>query len=54
MMAVAAGVAIVSGVAGLYLSYYAGTAAGASIAGVLVGAYLVVGAAAAAEWQRRY
>jgi ABC-type Mn2+/Zn2+ transport system permease subunit len=46
MMAVAAGVATLSGIAGLYLSYYAGTAAGASIAAVLVGAYLVAGAAA--------
>jgi ABC-type Mn2+/Zn2+ transport system permease subunit len=46
MIGVAIGVAIVSGVAGLYLSYYAGTAAGASIAGLLVGAYLVAGAAA--------
>src|SRR6201999_2018865 len=46
MIGVAIGVAIVSGVAGLYLSYYAGTAAGASIAGLLVGAYLVPGAAA--------
>ncbi len=33
-------VAIAGGVAGLYLSYYAGTAAGASIALCLVGAYL--------------
>ena len=33
-------VAIAGGVAGLYLSYYAGTAGGASIALCLVGAYL--------------
>jgi len=48
MMAVAAGVAVGAGCGGLYLSYYAETAAGASIAAVIVGAYLValgVGAA---------
>jgi ABC-type Mn2+/Zn2+ transport system permease subunit len=44
MMAVSAAVAVVAGAAGLYLSYYAGTAAGASIAGMLVAAYLVAGA----------
>ncbi|MGI8624516.1 MAG: metal ABC transporter permease [Solirubrobacteraceae bacterium] len=42
MMALAAGLAVAAGVAGLYLSYYAGTAAGASIAAVLVGAYALV------------
>jgi ABC-type Mn2+/Zn2+ transport system permease subunit len=41
MMAVAAGVAIAAGCGGLYLSYYAETAAGASIAAVIVGAYVV-------------
>jgi ABC-type Mn2+/Zn2+ transport system permease subunit len=45
MMAASAAIAIVAGIGGLYLSYYAGTAAGASIAAVLVGAYLVAGAA---------
>lgn len=40
MMATAAGVAILAGVAGLYLSYYASTAAGASIAAVLVCVHL--------------
>jgi ABC-type Mn2+/Zn2+ transport system permease subunit len=48
MMAVAAGVAVAAGCGGLYLSYYAETAAGASIAAVIVGAYVValgVGAA---------
>jgi ABC-type Mn2+/Zn2+ transport system permease subunit len=48
MMAVAAGVAVTAGCGGLYLSYYAETAAGASIAAVIVGAYIValgVGAA---------
>jgi ABC-type Mn2+/Zn2+ transport system permease subunit len=41
MFAVAAAVAVVASVAGLELSYHAGTAAGASIALCLVGAYLV-------------
>ena len=41
MFAVAAGVALVASVAGIELSYHAGTAAGASIAMCLVGAYLV-------------
>ena len=52
MMAVAAGVAVAAGCGGLYLSYYAETAAGASIAAVIVGAYVValgVGAAAVAH-----
>jgi ABC-type Mn2+/Zn2+ transport system permease subunit len=43
MMAASSVVAVVAGVGGLYLSYYAGTAAGASIAAMLVGAYLVAG-----------
>jgi ABC-type Mn2+/Zn2+ transport system permease subunit len=42
MMAVGVLVAVGSGTAGLYLSYYAGTAAGASIAGVLVLVHLAV------------
>jgi ABC-type Mn2+/Zn2+ transport system permease subunit len=49
MMAVAAAIAVAAGVGGIYLSYYAGTAAGASIAAVMVGAYalsLVAGPAA--------
>jgi ABC-type Mn2+/Zn2+ transport system permease subunit len=41
MLVAAATIAIVATIAGLYLSYYAGTAAGASIAGMLVAAYLV-------------
>jgi ABC-type Mn2+/Zn2+ transport system permease subunit len=45
MMAGSAAIAVLAGAGGLYLSYYAGTAAGASIAAVLVGAYLVVGVA---------
>jgi len=48
MMAVAVGVAVIAGVGGLYLSYYAGIAAGASIAVVLVGTHLVVATVAAA------
>jgi ABC-type Mn2+/Zn2+ transport system permease subunit len=42
MMALAAGVAAVCSVGGLYLSYYASTAGGASVAGLLVAAYLSV------------
>ncbi|HEX3317699.1 MAG TPA: metal ABC transporter permease [Solirubrobacteraceae bacterium] len=41
MMALACAVAIGAGVGGLYLSYYAGTAAGASIAGVMVAVFVV-------------
>jgi ABC-type Mn2+/Zn2+ transport system permease subunit len=41
MMLVAAGIAVLAGCGGIYLSYYAGTAAGASIAAVIVGAYAV-------------
>jgi ABC-type Mn2+/Zn2+ transport system permease subunit len=43
MMAASSAIAVLAGVGGLYLSYYAGTAAGASIAVVLVGAYLLAG-----------
>jgi ABC-type Mn2+/Zn2+ transport system permease subunit len=42
MMALATLVALLAGAGGLYLSYYAGTAGGASVAGCLVGAYLLV------------
>jgi ABC-type Mn2+/Zn2+ transport system permease subunit len=41
MIAASAAIAVAAGIGGLYLSYYAGTAAGASIAAMLVGAYLV-------------
>jgi ABC-type Mn2+/Zn2+ transport system permease subunit len=41
MMATAAVVAVSCGVAGLYLSYYAGTASGASVAAVMVAVYLL-------------
>ena len=40
MMLVAALVAVVGGLGGLYLSYYADVAAGAAVAAVIVGAYL--------------
>jgi ABC-type Mn2+/Zn2+ transport system permease subunit len=40
MMAGSASIAVIAGAGGLYLSYYARTAAGASIAAVLVGAYV--------------
>jgi ABC-type Mn2+/Zn2+ transport system permease subunit len=43
MMAASCLIAVIAGVAGLYLSYYAGTAAGASIAAMLVAAYLLAG-----------
>lgn len=46
MMATAAALAIVSGVAGLYVSYHLRTAAGASIALALVAVYLLSAAAA--------
>jgi ABC-type Mn2+/Zn2+ transport system permease subunit len=42
MMALAAALAVASAVGGLYLSYFAELAAGASVAAVLVGGYLVV------------
>jgi ABC-type Mn2+/Zn2+ transport system permease subunit len=45
MMATAAALAIVSGIAGLYISYHLRTAAGASIALAMVAAYLVAAAA---------
>lgn len=47
-MAIAVGVALLSGIGGLLLSYHAGTATGASIAGVTVAVYLVMAATAGA------
>ena len=41
MAVVSSAIAVAGGLAGLYVSYYAGTAGGASIALCLVGAYLV-------------
>jgi ABC-type Mn2+/Zn2+ transport system permease subunit len=42
MFAIATAIALLAGVAGLYLSYYAGTAGGASVALAIVAAYLVL------------
>ena len=47
MIAASVAIAIVAGCAGRYLSYHAGTAAGASVAGMLVLAYLTAAATAA-------
>jgi ABC-type Mn2+/Zn2+ transport system permease subunit len=47
MMAAAAAIAVAGSVAGLELSYHASTAAGASVAAVLVGTYLALRAAVA-------
>jgi ABC-type Mn2+/Zn2+ transport system permease subunit len=41
MMLLAAGLAVLAGVGGLYLSYYAGTAGGASVALAIVAVYLL-------------
>jgi ABC-type Mn2+/Zn2+ transport system permease subunit len=41
MLLVAVAVAVLAGIAGLYLSYYAGTAGGASVALAIVAAYLL-------------
>jgi len=46
MMATAAALAVVSGVAGLYVSYHLRTAAGASIALAMVASYLIAAGAA--------
>jgi len=51
MMALAAALAIACGIGGLYLSYYAGTAGGASVAGLYVLAYLFV---RSARFKRRH
>ena len=53
MMLCSAAIAVAGGVGGLYLSYHAGLAAGASVAAVLVGAYLVVSTGAALRRPRR-
>jgi ABC-type Mn2+/Zn2+ transport system permease subunit len=47
MMGVAAAVAILGGAIGLYASFYAGTAAGASVAGALVALFLLTAIASA-------
>jgi ABC-type Mn2+/Zn2+ transport system permease subunit len=41
MLALAVAIAVLAGLAGLYLSYYAGTAGGASVALAIVAAYLL-------------
>lgn len=41
MLALAVAIALLAGTAGLYLSYYAGTAGGASVALAIVAAYLI-------------
>ena len=41
MLTLAVAVAVLAGLAGLYLSYYAGTAGGASVALAIVAAYLL-------------
>ncbi len=41
MLALAVGIAVLAGIAGLYLSYYAGTAGGASVALGILGAYML-------------
>jgi ABC-type Mn2+/Zn2+ transport system permease subunit len=51
MMGVATLTAIAGGMGGLYLSYYAGTAAGASIAAAIVGLYLLAAGLTAAGFR---
>jgi ABC-type Mn2+/Zn2+ transport system permease subunit len=52
MMAVSVAIATAAGCAGLYLSYHAGTAAGASVAGMFVLAYLAAASIAALRTRR--
>jgi ABC-type Mn2+/Zn2+ transport system permease subunit len=47
MIALAVAIGVLAGAGGLYLSFYAGTAAGASIAGVMVAVYLLAAAVSA-------
>ncbi len=51
-MALAVALGAAAGIAGLYLSYYARVAAGASIAGVLVASYLVARLATASPFRK--
>ena len=53
MLAVSAAIAVLGAVGGIYLSFYAGTAAGASIAVVLVASYVVAAAAGGARGRGR-
>jgi ABC-type Mn2+/Zn2+ transport system permease subunit len=52
MFAIATAIALLAGTAGLYLSYYAGTAGGASVALAIVAAYLLALALAPALGRR--
>jgi ABC-type Mn2+/Zn2+ transport system permease subunit len=52
MMALAASIAVLAGVGGLYVSYHAGTAGGASIAATVVALHLLIAAAAGASARR--
>ena len=56
MMFLAAAIAIACGAGGLYLSYYAETAGGASVAAITLAVYLAVrlGAAGQASVARRF
>lgn len=49
MMCIATLTAVAGGISGLYLSYYAGTAGGASIAAAIVGLYLLTAGVSAAR-----
>jgi ABC-type Mn2+/Zn2+ transport system permease subunit len=56
MIALAVAMAVLAGIAGLYLSYYAGTAGGASVALAIVALYLLtlpLGRLASARYERR-
>ncbi|MGI9048950.1 MAG: metal ABC transporter permease [Rubrobacteraceae bacterium] len=54
MMVLASLLAVLAGVAGLYLSYYAGTAGGASVAGCMVVLYLIsLSVNALLRWKRK-
>jgi ABC-type Mn2+/Zn2+ transport system permease subunit len=52
MLLASAAIAVASGIAGVYLSYHTGTAAGASIAGVLVLVYVVAASVASPSARR--
>lgn len=56
MIALAVAIAVLAGLAGLYLSYYAGTAGGASVALAIVALYLLslpLGRLASARYEKR-
>jgi ABC-type Mn2+/Zn2+ transport system permease subunit len=54
LMVVAVAIAVAASIAGLYLSYYASIAAGASVAAVMVGAYVLALAALATVVRGRW